>query len=409
MTSLPRPAFFAAAEAMPLVIVDARVHCLLGGALGSESCLVGTGVRLRLCPAQSLAELEQEYLAQHAAEIEAFKTDYLRRTVDGRLSRLMQHSTQARDALAFLVRELIPYLHSLHTGAPPANQANVPVPVELPAEGIASVCLPGCLLSEAVGQAGLILDQYLYRLAAPDDASQGKDTPHVRLKRHTFVPVWSTAQPLEQVEQNYLAALQACLQGQARDEVEGRQQALVAMDHLARDMRLYIEQHPIPPHDDCTFYDDQAYAIARRSGIWYVCQHVAQYVVEDADGSLYHFDATTVGVPVSNQAGGLLGAAAILAPRRAAVLTPAYEHMFVPQGESSICLVKDAAYYQELRQMPLPQAICELLRANTGVLRMGHHALNENAPHRRIQTFAHRRVSRAQAEENQWPIVPYRR
>ena len=83
--------------------------------------------------------------------------------------------------------------------------------------------------------------------------------------------------------------------------------------------------------------------------------------------------------------------------------------MFVPQDEPSICLVKGSDYYQALRQMPFPQAICELLQANTGVLRFGHNSLNENSPHRRINTFQRRRITRTQAEANQLPIIPYQR
>ena len=414
MSGLPRPAFFTSAEAMPLVIEGGMVHCLLGNASAREKCFVAGGLRLRLCPLQSFDELEQEYQASYAAEIDAFKTDYLRRHVDDRLRASEQVQAQARDVLAFMVREMVPYLRSLQVGAQQAALEKAqwtrlayahaaPEPVSLP-----SAPPPCKLLEEAIGQDVLILDQYLYRLTAlAGDAKV--DEPWVRVNRRKLVPVWVTARALEQVEQAYLADLQTYLERQAQSEAGDRRRALIEMEGSMQDVCSYMEQHPIPPSGDCTLYDDGDFAILRRNNTWYVCQYIAAYVVEDADGSLYRFDATQVGLPVGSGAGGLSGAGAVLNPRRAVVLTPGYEHMFVPQDGPTICLVKGEDFYQALHQLPLPRAICELLQANTGVLRFGHNALNDNMPHRRINTFPQRRITQAQAEANHLSIIPYRR
>lgn len=412
MAGLPRPAFFISAEAMPLVIEGGMVYCLLGNAAARESSLVAAGLRLRLCHSQSFAELEQEYLAIHAAEMDAFKTDYLRCNVDDRLHASEQ--AQARDVLVFLVREMIPYLRSLQVGAQQAAQERAqwmrrahvqtsPEPVPLPDNHA-----PCRLLEKVIGQDALVLGQYLYHLAAPA-GDEKADVPWVRVNRRKLVPVWSTARTLEQVEQAYLNAMQGFLECQARSEIGQRRQALIEMENSMQDVCSYMEQHPIPSSGDCTLYDDGDFMIQRLNNVWYVCQYVAAYVVEDADGSLYRFDATVVGLPVGGGAGGLSGAGAILHPRRAVVLTPFYEHMFVPQDEATICLVKDDDYYQVLRQMPMPRAICELLQANTGVLRFGHNALNDHRPHRRINTFPQRRITQAQAEADRLSIIPYRR
>ncbi len=414
MTGLPRPAFFTSAEAMPLVIEGGMVHCLLGNASARESCFVAGGLRLRLCPLQSFAELEQEYLASYATEIDAFKTDYLRRRVDDRLRASGQVQAQARDVLTFMVREMIPYLRSLQVGAQQAALEKAqwtrsayahaaPEPVPPPS------AQPPCrFLEEAIGQDALILDQYLYRLAVP--AGDAKvDEPWVRVNRRKLAPVWATAQALEQVEQSYLAAMQTHLERQAQSEAGDRRRALIEMEGSVQDVCSYMEQHPIPHSGDCTLYDDGDFAIVRRNSAWYVCQYVAAYVVEDADGSLYRFDATVVGLPVGSESGGLSGAGSLLTPRRAVVLTPFYEHMFVPQDEPTICLVKGEDFYQALRQMPLPRAICELLQASTGVLRFGHNALNDHMPHRRINTFPQRRITQTQAEATHLSIIPYRR
>ena len=138
MSGLPRPAFFTSAEAMPLVIEGGMVHCLLGNASARENCFVAGGLRLRLCPLQSFDELEQEYQASYAAEIDTFKTDYLCRHVDDRLRASEQVQAQARDVLAFMVREMVPYLRSLQVGA----QQAAPGKGTVDALGVCACC-PG--------------------------------------------------------------------------------------------------------------------------------------------------------------------------------------------------------------------------------------------------------------------------
>ena len=316
MAGLPRPAFFSTAEAMPLVIAGGMVHCLMGHAAARGNCFSAWGLRLRLCPLQSLADLEQEYLASHAAEIDAFKTDYLQRSVDARLCASEQVKAQAHDVLAFMVREMIPCLRSLQVGAQQAaaeraqwlqraRPSALPKPVSPIRDN--SLCT---LLGEVIGQDALILDQYLYRLAAPagDDP---RDAPQALLNRRKLTPVWSSARALEQVEQSHLSAMQARLEREAQSEIADRRRALAELEGSMQDVCLYMEQHPIPATGDCTLYDDGDFSILRRDGAWYVCQHLAAYVVEDADGSLYRFDATTVGLPVGNAAGGLSGAVTI--------------------------------------------------------------------------------------------------
>jgi hypothetical protein len=390
------------AEAMPLVVVGGTVHCLLGLAAAREDCFSAGGLRLRLCPLQALNELEQDYWRTSYAQLDAFKVNYLRQVKGEELGDAQQ--TQ-RDVLTFLVCEMIPYLRSLQVGDRPAVVEKTGAVMPSPQLSDPTPCR---LLQDWIGPAALILDQYLYRLAEQTEAPP-PDALWVRVGRRKYVPERATAQTLAQLEEGYLAAVQNYLEQQAQGEVEERRKAQGERKGSSHEVLAYLSQHAISLNQDCTLYDDGDFAILCRQHIWYVCQHLAEYVVEDADGSLYRFDATLVGLPLGAFSGKLPGVLNVIAPRHVVVLSEGYEHMFVPQDEPTICLVKGSDYYQALRQMPLPQAICELLQANTGVLRFGHNSLNENSPHRRINTFQRRRITRAQAEANQLPIIPYRR
>ena len=238
MTCLPRPAFFNMAEAMPLVVVEGTVHCLLGLAAAREDCFSAGGLRLRLCPLQALEELEQDYWRTSYAQLDAFKVNYLRQVKGEELGNAQQ--TQ-RDVLTFLVCEMIPYLRSLQAGDHPAVVEKTGASMPVPQLGDPTPCR---LLQDWVGPAALILDQYLYRLTEQTEAAS-PDALWVRVGRCKYVPERATAQTLAQLEEGYLTAVQSYLQQQAQGEVEERRKAQCERTGSTHEVLAYLSQHAI--------------------------------------------------------------------------------------------------------------------------------------------------------------------
>jgi hypothetical protein len=156
------------------------------------------------------------------------------------------------------------------------------------------------------------------------------------------------------------------------------------------------------PGDEC-LYCDKEWGILKRNGVFYVYIEVPEYVVEDADGSLYRFDATQVGVAMTS-----CDPRQVIVPGSAVVLTN-YEHMFVPSAAAGagICMPKGAAYFAALQRMPLQEALCAYLTDAKETLRAGHHAGNPNRPYHPIRSFSRRRITRREAEEKRLPVFPF--
>lgn len=403
---LPALSFFALAAQVPLVVQNGTIY-YVGEETAVEPCLLFADTAYSLLSAQSLAEVETNYYVQHQTQLEQYKLDYLQRVVDEEIKSLRQLQQQLaeNDLLTFLLLHLQPQLAALdmRQEQPPAPSGeNRPPVMVAPARGREPhphFSQPHHLY-QAIGEHALFLDGNVYTLEPVSPPPDSDLIIRVCGRAYGL----TQCRFLTEVEQTFTAQVAEALQDQALAEAPDRQQWLNELKAELANM-----QKRLPPSlvagQDGYLYRSSRWGIMRQQGNWIVYQEVPEYVIEGNDQRLYRFKATRVGLILLN-----LQREQILAAGRARVLTP-YAHMFVNATVSgeSICMAKSDAYYQQLRRMPLAQAICTYLHDAAQTLMAGYHAGNSNNPYHPITNFAAYTISRQEATHQGLPVFPYNR
>lgn len=407
-SELPRLGFFQIAAETPVVILDGMVFYLAENPTGEDPCFLFEDTCFGLVPSQSLLDIERQYGEIFENEIEQYKIHYLRECVDKRIETFkdVQRKLAENQVLTFLVTKMMPKLQELYTGKAPMTQPrrekrepNMQRPLGFqtgPRRRTSSI------LPRVIGRNVVILDHKVYPLV-PVNPLAGGD-----LILRSGGAIWGLAKDcrfLRDLESYCLAKLCRFLEEQALSETPDRMRLLQEIESAEQAMKAYQRLQIASTRGDVHLYQDKEYGILRRNGVWYVYVEVPEYVVEDADGTLYRFDAVRVGVPINNHSPEIA-----LTPGTARVLAP-YEHMFVQSktANAGICMAKGSAYYGALRQMPLREALCLYLHDAKQTLMAGHHAGNGTRPYHRISSFPKRRISRQEAMDRDLPIYPYRR
>jgi hypothetical protein len=409
---LPRLSFFEIAAETPVVILDGLVYYLLDRLDAEKGHFVFEGDRYGLVRTQSLASIERQYLSLFAEVLERYKANYLRQVVDKRIqiAQEMRRQLAESNVLAFLITQLIPRFMELDLGKELFDERRKARKDQ--ALNLSQVAkarprpMADTPLQQAVGANTMILDDWIYPLVRVDDLNEGADL----IVRANGV-AWGLSpkcQPLGEAEAAYMTEqLPEFLKNQARDEVPERMRLLNEIVIQEHNLAGYLDgiAGTSPIAGDYCLYHDKEWGILKRSGVFYVYIEVPEYVVEDAHGSLYRFDATQVGVAVPSCNPGQ-----VYALGSAVVLTP-YQHMFVAAATagSAICMPRGEAYFAALRRTPLDEALCTYLKDAKETLRAGYHAGNPYRPFHPISSFSSRRITRREAEEKRLPVYPFYR
>lgn len=399
---LPVPDLLLVAAETPVVILEREVYYLSEGE-SPAGFLAFEDTRYGLVRTETLAEVEERYCDLHAEALEAYKTAYLRETVDRRIEHAEALQKQLRESrvTAFLVREMVPCLLALCPGADEYARRRARLRDEALQQLLA--CeekrqpADGALLAPLLDNT-LILDGKLYTLLARAGQSQG-DLELCAGERRFALGL--PARFLSRVTQECLERIEEDLRRRALTESPERLRCLRALEEERQALDDYLDAQAAD--GSAYLYRDRERGILRAEGGYYVYQEVPEYVVEDGDRSLYRFDATRVAVPVNS-----IDPKTVLSAGRAVVLTD-YEHMFVSEARAGqrICMVSTATYYDRLCAMGLAKGMLEYLHDARQTLMAGHHAGNDSSPYHAITTFASRRITRAEAERRKLPIYPY--
>ncbi|MFH1572200.1 MAG: hypothetical protein ABIL09_29690 [Gemmatimonadota bacterium] len=143
----------------------------------------------------------------------------------------------------------------------------------------------------------------------------------------------------------------------------------------------------------CDLYRDEVYAvICTPGGRFYVCQRVPEYVVEDVDGTLYHFEGVEIVIHVASTS-----AAAVIRPVCVQVMQE-YRHMFVGHiaGGAYVCMPRPSAYFAEVHGLRLEEALLRHLEAARMTLCAGY--TPDSAPWHPLGTLRRRVLSAEEAE-----------
>lgn len=403
--ALPPLSFFDIATHTPVIVLNGMVFYLVESDFAADpeaACFRVEQLRFKLVPSQSLAEMEQYYIRAAAAHaLEGIKTRYLTEVIDQRIESMeaMQRQMAQNDVLTFLVKCLIPKFQQLELSGTKAAvlPSIVPTSRRKPMTPTTQPLLTANnILETVIGRQALILDEKIYPLQ-PVTAAPEQDLL-VFANGRTYAPA-IPAQPLTKAQSAFYNKVIQSLKAQALAESPDRLQLLAELEAEFAALSGHIQIK------DGYLYRGQTYGILQQGHQWVVYSEVPEYVVEAANGQLYRFDATRVGIIIANcQPKQLLfsGCAHVLAP---------YQHMFVSSGKAknSICMSKGSAYYTRLHQMLLEEAICLCLHDAKYTLMAGYHGGNGNTPYYPIETFAYRRLTRSEAMRQRLPIFTYYR
>ena len=410
--ALPRLSFFAIAAETPVVILDGIVFYLVDQPNAGKCYFVCEGDRYALARAQSLADIERQYLSLFARVLDQYKARYLCQVVDKRIqtAQEMKRKLAESNVVAFLATQLIPKLVELDGGQAQFDEQRqmrrdqaVRTLLAVKAEPLPKA---GSILEQSVGANAVIFDEKIYPLVRIVAPGQGADL--IVRAGGAFFGLSPRCRLLAEVEATFRTArLPEFLERQALAEAPDRTRILREIELQELEMAEYLQGvvGTSSQTGDRCLYQNKEWGILKQGGVFYVYVQVPEYVIEDKDGSLYRFDATRVGVPVTSCA-----ADQVLVSGRAVMLTP-YEHMFVASVAigASICMPKGDAYFAALQRMPLREALCAYLKDAKETLRAGHHAGNPNSPYHRIKSFSYRRITRQEANEKRLPIFPFYR
>jgi hypothetical protein len=401
---LPIPDLLLVAAETPVVILEREVY-YLSEAESPAGFLAFEDTRYGLVHTETLAEVEARYFDLQADALEAFKTAYLRETVDRRIEHAAALQKQLRESqvAAFLVREMVPRLLALCPGADEYAQRRSRLRDEALQRLLAceEKCQPpnGSLLTMVLDRS-LILDGKVYALDRYATQPRGDLELYAGEQRFALA---LPARFLSRVTQECLAHLEVDLRRRALAESPERLRCLRALELERQALDDYLDAQASTGSG--YLYRDRERGIMQAEGGYYVYLEVPAYAVEHADRSVYHFDATRVAVLVNS-----VDPKAVLGAGRAVVLTD-YQHMFVNEAKAGqrICMVRDATYYAGLCAMGLAEGVLAYLHDARQTLVAGHHADNESSPYHAITSFASRRITRAEAERRRLPIYPYYR
>jgi hypothetical protein len=408
--SLPTPDLLLVAAETPTVVYRRQAYHFANTPTAAGS-FIFEGAAYGLMKTERLADSERRFFALQAEAIEAFKTGYLRETVDTRIQAARELARRLREnrVLGFLMQELIPQFMELRLGKAGYERQKI----ERRARSIQRLLahpekrkpLTGALLAAELDRT-LILDGKVYSLVEVSVENSGDLCLHLEGRLFALgVP----PRFLKQVQESFAERLANYLCGQALAESPERLRCLREIEREQQEWAEFLaEQPPGPPTAGRRYlYHDSERGILQEESenVFYVYLEVPEYVVEAADGGLYRFEATRVGVRLDSS-----DPAAILKAGRAVVLTP-YEHMFVSgkNAGESLCMVRGDGYYAELRTSGLAEGLLAYLHDAKQTLMAGHHARNDSTPYHPISSFGHRRISRDEAEQKQLPIYCYYR
>lgn len=404
---LPLPDLFAVAGATPTVILAGRVHYLvpIPPPAGPSFWFDGGGFGLE--PAQTFAELAQEYVGLTVDALDRAEMSHVESivprpaTTDG----CSYDPLAAATLRAFLEQQLIPVLIELNRGRAYVldRSAGDLEPVERPTLVSRPDDRPrriADLLRAEIGEDAVVLDDLCYPLIRTGRWS-GLDM--VVQQHGRYLRVGSDGRLLREIEAAVMAGVAAIVRESAQTEAARQLRAVGRAGAGPRRAALLPSVVDPAQTRDRYLYRDGVRGILYRQGTWTPYVEVPEYVVEDADGALYRFEATRIGIPLRSWQPDQLFVSGM-----ARVLT-AHEHMFVasPVPGASICMPRPARYYEVLRRMPPARAICQVLHDARQTLMAGHHAGNTNGPHHAISSFARRRIARHDAERWHLPIFPY--
>lgn len=149
------------------------------------------------------------------------------------------------------------------------------------------------------------------------------------------------------------------------------------------------------------FRSDIYTVIRTPGGRYYICQQVPPYVVEGEDRKLYYFDGVEIGIHLTS-----LDPRRVIQPVCVRVLQE-YRHMFVGGygGGSFICMPRGRAYFDELHQLPLEEALVRHLESARMTLCGGY--MPFNSAHHPIRILNRPMLSEREARKRGLPIYWY--
>lgn len=400
-TPPPHP-FFAIIAATPAVILRDRLYYLVAADTGGWFLQL-EDARYGLAPAQTLAELADEYYQTYAAELAAAKNELIAAAVRQQaqtVAALRRQETEM-DICRFLIYILIPYLQQVEHGRilhPPPAAA----PSALTAPATPPVTPPARLLTAVLGSNSAILDGRLFPLLRqPASAPRPAIWIH---KPWVYYHLTLPGRMLTKLSHDFSRRVAGQVQAQAAAELPAHQAYQEQLAAITRQTAV-----PLPPAlvdgRDGTLYQGSHYAVSRQQGKWWVSTAVPAHIIEDASGNLYRFEATQVGIALTS-----LDTHHLLQAGAAVVMT-AYEHPFVSQAAalSGICMVQPGGYYADLQNRSPAEAIVQLLHDARQTLLTGYHANNHSQPYHLPGSFPRRQVDRETAVASGLPIYPFHR